>query len=557
VAHGIYELTSRMVDEMVAINPPAATLVGIPGYDHLWNDFSPEGIAAEEALLRGHLAAIRALPLGQDRWERLAVRVAEEFLHDRLAWYEAEEYLRELNSIASPLQDIREIFDHMDTSTSEAWENIASRLEGLPAAMAGYRETLEVGRRRGLAVALRQAAEAVRQARNHAGAESMFDTLAGTLAASGAGDDALVARITAGAGLARRAYGEMADYLESTYLPSAVDKDAVGVDRYVMLARRFLGDSLDPITTYEWGWSEVARLRARMEATAEQIVPGGSLAEVLHLLQTDPARAAHAQAEFRDLMQQRLEVALTDLQGTHFDLPEPIRRVEVKMAPPGGALGAYYVGPSEDFSRAGSVWWSKGDKQELPLFDEVSTAYHEGFPGHHLQTGLQMLAGDRVTRLQKLMIWYSGSGEGWALYAEDLMDELGYLDKPDYVMGKVASEMLRACRVVIDIGSHLELPIPEGQPFHPGEAWTFDAGVEMLETYAAQDHDLSVSEMNRYLGWAGQAISYKIGQQAIRDLRAEEKQRSGAGYDEKGFHARLLEIGSTGLRVMREHMRSE
>ena len=185
----------------------------------------------------------------------------------------------------------------------------------------------------------------------------------------------------------------------------------------------------------------------------------------------------------------------------------------------------------------------------------MSTAYHEGFPGHHLQNGLQMLAGDRVSRLQKLIVWYSGSGEGWALYAEDLMDELGYLDKPDYVMGKLASEMLRACRVVIDIGSHLELPIPEGQPFHPGEAWSFDTGVEMLEQYAAQDHDISVSEMNRYLGWPGQAISFKIGQQAIRDLRAEERAKRGAAYDEKDFHARLLGIGSTGLRVMREHMR--
>ena len=555
MVHEIYELSSRMVDEIVELIPIVGTLIGVPGHDHLWNDFSPAGAAAEEALLRDQLARSGALPATDDTWERLAVRVAEEFLADQLVRYDGEEFLRDLNSIDCPLQNMREIFDHMPRGTVAAWENVASRLEGLPTALAQYRETLETGRKRGMAVARRQVVEVARQARNHAGDESYFLGLPGELAAEGVGDAALAARVAAGVAAGRGAFGEIADYLQTTYLPSAVEKDAVGEERYVRLAVRYLGDDLDPHAAYDWGWSEVARLRARMEETARQIVPGGSLRAALDVLQQDPERAAHSQAEFRDLMQQRLEVALSDLQGSHFDVPEAIRRVDVKMAPPGGSLGAYYVGPSEDFTRPGTVWWSKGDKQELPLFDEVSTAYHEGFPGHHLQNGLQMLAGDRVSRLQKLIVWYSGSGEGWALYAEDLMDELGYLDKPDYVMGKLASEMLRACRVVIDIGSHLELPIPEGQPFHPGEAWSFDTGVEMLEQYAAQDHDISVSEMNRYLGWPGQAISYKIGQQAIRDLRAEERAKRGAAYDEKDFHARLLGIGSTGLRVMREHMR--
>ena len=553
--HAIYDLSSRIVDEMVRQMPMLGTMIGVPGHDHRLNDFSPDGAEAEAALYRDQLIRVRALTPSEDRWERLAMRVAEESLEDRLVWYDGEEQFRELNSIASPLQDMREIFDHMERGSAAAWENVASRLEGLQTAMSQYEWMLETGRQRGMAVARRQVVEAIRQARNHSGDGSFFEGLVPELLAEGVGTDLLASRVAEGAAAARRAYAGIADYLESSYLPSAVESDAVGAERYVRLATRYLGDDLDPSATYEWGWSEVARLRARMEETAREIAPGGSLRDALDVLQKDPARAAHSQAEFRDLMQARLEVALSDLQGSHFDVPEPIRRVDVKMAPPGGSLGAYYVAPSEDFARAGSVWWSKGDKQELPLFDEVSTAYHEGFPGHHLQNGLQMLAGDRVSRLQKLVIWYSGSGEGWALYAEDLMDELGYLDKPDYVMGKLASEMLRACRVVIDIGSHLELPLPLGQAFHPGEAWSFGLGVEMLDEYAAQDHDISVSEMNRYLGWPGQAISYKIGQQMIRDLRNDEREKRGAAYDEKDFHARLLGIGSTGLRVMREHMR--
>lgn len=555
MADDIYRLGSDMVDELVDHLPMLATYLGVPGHDHEMNDFSPEGYEATAELIRSQLRRVEAIPIPDDQWGRLAHRVAAQFAADELSWLDADEHLLELNSISSPIQDIREIFDHMDTSTAEGWSNVAARLEALGDALAGYRQTLERGRSRGMTVARRQVIEAARQARNHAADGSFFDSL--PKAAEDVADDALLERIDEAVAGAKEAYGAIAGYLESVYLPDAVDADGVGEERYVRLARKFLGADIEPKATYDWGWEEVARLRAAMSEVTDEIQPGAGLAEVLDLLQTDPNRAAHSQQEFRDLMQARLEVALSDLEGAHFEVPEPIRRVEVKMAPPGGSLGAYYVSPSEDFARPGTVWWSKGDKQVIPLFDEVSTAYHEGFPGHHLQSGLQMTAGDRVSRLQKLLVWYSGTGEGWALYAEDLMDELGYLEKPDYRMGKLASEMLRACRVVIDIGSHLDLPIPEGQPFHPGERWSFDLGVEMLEAYAAQDHDIAVSEMNRYLGWAGQAISYKVGQQAIHDLRSTEKQRLGAGFDQRDFHARLLAIGSTGLTVMRDHMAEE
>jgi uncharacterized protein (DUF885 family) len=200
------------------------------------------------------------------------------------------------------------------------------------------------------------------------------------------------------------------------------------------------------------------------------------------------------------------------------------------------------------------VWFAIGEQQVVPLFDQVTTDYHEGFPGHHLQSGTQMVSPARLSRYQKMLVWYPGSGEGWALYAEDIMEELGYLEKPDYLMGKLAGEMLRACRVVIDIGSHLGLPIPAGQPFHPGEPWTFETAVEMLVDYAAQARDVAESEVIRYLGWPGQAIAYKVGQQAIRDMRAEAARRHGAAFDLKAFHARLLEFGAVGLDVLRRHL---
>jgi uncharacterized protein (DUF885 family) len=553
VTPDISTLASDLVDETMAAEPVAATYVGIPGHDDRWSDYSTGGREAVHDLLRSHRHRVLALPETDDPWEALARDVILTSLGDAIDGFEHDEHFLDLNTIASPVQDMREVFDHMDVSDAAGWENIVARLGALPEAVAGYRSLLDDARARGLTVARRQVLEVARQARVHAGDTSAFLALPGRMAGEGVGDDGLTEHLAAGVETARRAFSDIADYLEQEYLADAVAGDAVGEERYIRLARRFLGTDLDPRATYRWGWEEVTRLRSRMQSVAGEIDPGAGLPAVLDLLQTDPGRAASSQAEFRDLMSARLDQALADLDGEHFDVPDPIKVVDVKLAPPGGPLGAYYVPPSEDYARPGSVWFSLGDKQQIPLFDQVSTVYHEGFPGHHLQAGIQQASADRLTRYQKLLVWYPGTGEGWALYAEDVMEELGYLEAPDFVMGKLASEMLRACRVVIDIGSHLELPIPDGQPFHPGEAWTFDTGVEMLMSYAAQDRDTSVSEMNRYLGWPGQAIAYKVGQQAIRDLRAEMSARP--GFDLKAFHAQILEIGSTGLDVLRSHVR--
>jgi uncharacterized protein (DUF885 family) len=348
---------------------------------------------------------------------------------------------------------------------------------------------------------------------------------------------------------AKQASAAFASYLESTYLPDAPSADGVGRERYVRATRVFLGMEIDPEETYRWGWAQVADLRRQMVETAQLIDSSESLDGVVYLLKTDPSRCAHSQEEFVEFMAERLNAAVNELDGTTFDIPEQVKKVDVKIAPPGGALGAYYMQPSEDFSRPGSVWWSTGSKQVFPLWDEVSTAYHEGFPGHHLQNGVALTLGDHLSRLHRLLIWYPGYGEGWALYTELLMNELGYLEKPEYVLGMLSAEMLRACRVAIDIGSHLDLTIPDDASFHPGERWTFELAVELLTSYAFLGEDYAKSEVTRYLGWPGQAISYKVGERAILELREEFLGRGGGL---KEFHSRVLGSGAVGLDLLRD-----
>lgn len=547
-----YTLSDQLLEELLALSPIACTYLGVPGRDHEWDDLSCAGVARRREVYERYREAFAVLPEPTDRWERLAYRVADAMIDEELDRYGHLEHLRDLNSIASTFQNLREVFDLTDLETDDGWDAAITRLETIDRPLAGYRECLEEGRGRGVVVAKRQVRAVVVEALTTAGDRGFFRELPARLEATPAAAPERMARLRAAVDHACAAYVEFAEYLEETYLPDAADVDAVGEERYIRAARRFLGDVIDPVETYHWGWEQVKRLRGLMVETASQIDPDASLQAVIDLLKTDPARSARSREAFVQFMEERLAKAVHDLDGTIFHIPEPIKRVEVKLAPPGGSLGAYYLQPSEDFSRPGSVWWSVGDRQVFPLWDEVSTVYHEGFPGHHLQVGIQVALSDRLSRLHRLLIWYPGYGEGWALYAELLMNELGYLELPEYQLGMLAAHMLRACRVAIDIGSHLDLPIPDDSGFHPGERWTFETAVELLTDYAFLEQAYAESEVTRYLGWPGQAISYKVGERVILELRETLRQRRGPAFTLRDFHDRVLGSGPVGLALLRE-----
>ena len=554
MAQDIWQLSSDAVDEMAALYPVDATYVGIPGYDDKWSDFSPDGITAELDYLRGLRRRIDQLPPAHDPASERATRVARMFVDLEEARVSHEDVYREVRTLACPLYTVREIFDVMDTESTEGRANIISRLGTAHEALDAIKATLGVGVDRKLFAARRQVLGAIKQCRVNAGPDSALRTMVEGMEADGATESEMVAA-RAAVESAAAGYGEIGEWLEREYLPHAPEQDGVGRERYAAASAYFLGMEVDLEETYAWGWSEIERIRSQMKELSQTILPGGTRREVVELLNTDPDRRA-SREDFVRIMHERQEIALAELDGSHFDVPEAAKVVDTKLAPPGSFIGAYYIGPSEDFTRPGSVWFSVGENQTIPVWDNVSTAYHEGFPGHHLQVAVQMSLAETTSRLQRIWVWYSGAGEGWALYSERLMRELGYFEKPEYEFGMLASEILRACRVAIDIGMHLDLPIPDGQPFHPGEKWTFDLATEIMRDYAGQLPDYAESEVTRYLGWPGQAPAYKIGERVILDLREERKRRDGAAFDLKQFHADVLEAGPVGLGLLREFVGS-
>ena len=553
----IFEIADQYVEKVAEMSPLSATYMGVPGHDHKMNDFSPEASDAEAELDRATLSELEAAPIEGD-YDRIAREAMMDSLRLSLDRHEANEHFRSLSMIFSPIHSMRQVFDLMPRDTEEAWSNIAARMALIPEGIASYRRTLEEGSERGLVVAKRQAIETAEQCDiwngSVEGHESFFESLVEAFRQSGVESDSLESDLQVAAESANHGIAEIAGFLRETYIPGASDRDAVGQERYSLAARVYNGIELDLLDTYNWGWEQLAWVDSEMESTAEKIAPGRTVEEVIRILDTDTDRSIEGVDEFRQWMQDLQDRTIAELDGTHFDIAEPVKTIEAMIAPPGGALAMYYTHPSEDFSRPGRTWYPTGGKTRFPLWGEVSIAYHEGVPGHHFQLGTTVYLSDRLSRFQRLLGGTSGHAEGWALYAERLMGELGYLDNPDYYLGMLAGQALRSVRVIIDIGMHLELEIPGDQPFHPGETWNPELGLEFIKLKSRFPEDFVTSEVSRYLGIPGQAISYKVGEREWLSAREESKRKLGAGFDLKEWHTRALSLGPMGLAQMRREL---
>jgi uncharacterized protein (DUF885 family) len=556
----IFDIADKYVDEVAALEPTVATALGVPGHEREMPDLSPEGPARLAALNRRTVDDLEAASVENEQ-DRIARDVMLERLGVSLEVYEMKEHLRSLRNIASPLQGVRQVFDLMPKETEEEWSNVAARLKLVPEALTGYRASLSEGLKQGLLASKRQAREGAEQALvwsgQAEGKPSFFTQLNGAYgrkAAEAGFPETLSSEMEAGVAAAMSGYGEIHRYLAEEYLPATTDHEAAGRDRYQVMSRVFLGAKIDLEETYAWGWQELHRIEDEMAATCERILPGGSWEDVTKLLESDPERVVEGEENYRAWLQELHDEALAELHGRHFDIPDSIRKVEVMIPPPGGALAAYYTGPSEDLKRPGRTWWPTGGNTRFPRWGDVTTVYHEGVPGHHLQVATVRLQRDNLSRHQRLMTFISGHGEGWALYAERLMAELGYLENPDYYLGMLSGQALRAVRVIIDIGLHLELPIPAGETFHPGEVWNHDLAVEFATAKTGRPRQFMESEVVRYLGWPGQAIAYKVGERRWLAIRDSAKRRQGSAFDLKTFHTDALNLGPMGLDQLEQEL---
>lgn len=304
-------------------------------------------------------------------------------------------------------------------------------------------------------------------------------------------------------------------------------------------------DDLSPQDVHEIGLSEVERIQNEMRAIMDQVGFEGDLQAFFEYLRTDPqfylpdteeGRAAYL-AESTQIIDRIMDVA-----PQYFDtLPEAgleVRAVEAWRE--ATATGAFYNQPALDGSRPGYYYVNLANMADNPTYLLESLAYHEGAPGHHFQIALAMELDD-VPMLQKLA-WYSAYGEGWALYAEALGKDMGFFTDPYRDFGRLSYELFRAVRLVVDTGIH-------------DQRWTREEAIAyMMENTPMTEGDIT-PEVERYIVWPAQAVSYKIGMMTIMDLREEAMERLGEDFDWGGFHDAVLTAGTIPLPLLQQRVR--
>jgi uncharacterized protein (DUF885 family) len=538
------EFAERYHAKTLELAPEEATYLGLHGHETEYGDYSPEGKQQKAELDAATLRDLAQLSPA-DHTDEVTLHAMRERLGLFLALHETGR--EDLNNIATPAHGARQILDLMPQSTDEDFANIAGRLRNLPRALAGYWESLRAARRTGTVSAARQVQAAAGQFASYAAQGGALEQLVS--AAESAGVSAsVIADVHRGVSEAALAYMELSQNLTERLLPHAPARDAVGADYYRLASQNFTGTTLDLEETYQWGLEELGRLVSEQEDLASRISPGASVAQAKELLNADPARRLYGTEELQRWMQELSDRAIADLKDVHFDIPEPIDQLECMIAPTTDG-GVYYTGPSEDFARPGRMWWSvPPEDTEFTTWAETTTVYHERVPGHHLQIATAVLLKDRLNAWRRHGCLTSGYAEGWALYAEDLMAELGYLEDPGDKMGMLDMQRMRAARVVFDIGLHCGFRAPAEWG---SQVWNPVNGRAFLQDHLPLSEAQLEFELTRYLGWPGQAPSYKVGQRVFQQIRTEREQTAGGAFSLRAFHTEVLQLGALGLDTLR------
>lgn len=533
----VAEVSEGHVRELALLNPIWAVFAGVPAPAAL-TDFSPAGSEARAELSRSTLRELAdADPV--DETGRLGRVFLAGQLQASLALHDAGEEQRQVSALAGPQAAIRQSFDLLPKSSQQDWEGVLHRLEGVPAALRGYQEMLCAGAAAGRVGSQRSARSVADQCATWSG-NGWFSSMV-----SAHGDGPLSARLGEAARRADAAYGELGSWLRDTYLAAASERYGVGDDRYRVWARSTLGTDLDTEEAYRWGWEELGRLEAEKAVEADLVMPGAGYAEAVEMLGKDRSRGVEGVEAWKAWLQDLTDSTIASLDGVHFDIAEPLRRCEVGIPPEGTAAAPHYTPPSDGFVRPGRIWFPTIGRTWFTTWDLPSIVFHEAVPGHHLQVGAVRLM--HLTRAHQLG-FNSAHGEGWALYAERFMDEIGGFEKPEYRLGFLSMQAFRAARVVVDIGLHTGRRIPSSwSGVGAGTSWSYEIAVDFIEAASGLVRGMCVSEIDRYLSVPAQATCYKLGERSWLAGRERARLASGSGFDLKRWHTEALALGPLGL----------
>jgi len=547
-ADPVRRIADAYVEELARHEPDAAQALGRTDGPAL-PDLGPQWLLRRYDLQGETLQALDAVPAGEgDTALRVALR--ERLERERLL-FDTGFTTRLAAGLATPVHLVRYAFEGLTVTPDAAGTALVAKLEAAPAAVAQYVDTLRWSRDH----AERFSGSGIAPVRQ---LDTLADQVASWVASDWFGsipvaegtDAATRARARAAADAANAALTDLVAVLRDELRPDAPTEDGVGAEVYADLAAAMLGARIDLADTYAFGWAELERLVGQARELAEQIGGGGDdpVRDAASVLDADPRYRLEGVGAIRDWLQRRVgetTVALAEA----FDLPPAVRDVECLVSEAASGVVYYTPAPPDGSAPSRIVWTIPSGVPVAASWQEVTSVHHEGLPGHHLQF-VVTASYPGLHVWQRHLCHIHGYAEGWAHYAEQLADELGLIRDPAERLGLLLGQIWRSVRIVADIGLHTGWAIP-ANPLVPEGEWTPAIARRMLVDLALVEPHLAGFEVDRYLGWPGQALAFKVGARLWQEARRARAEQLGSAFVLRDFHRDALGLGPMGLEPLR------
>ena len=516
-----------------------------------WTDLSAEVLERRNEDTKAFIDDLdRIDPASLSETAQLNQRMLKTSLQEEVESYESGLHLIALNMRSGP-QHRYTMVERLPMATETDYVDWLARLENLPAQLAQYQALLQAGVDRERT----QARIIIERVPNQLDALivdnpedspfwGVFETLPASISPETAAELKSSARLIIADQLTP-AYAEFKRFIEEEYLPKTRVRPGIGTlpggkAVYAMLARHFTTTDMTPEEIHNIGLSEVARIRGEMEEVIEEVGFDGDINAFNDFLRTDPQfyyETAEELLEGYQAVSKRLDPELVKLFGKLPRMPYGVRPIAPELAP--DTTTAFYMRPALDGSRPGWYYVNLYKPEVRPKYEMEVLSVHESVPGHHLQIALaQEIEGLPEFRRNSSVTAFI---EGWGLYSERLGYDMGLYKDPYSRYGQLIYDMWRAVRLVVDTGIHYF-------------GWSRQEAIDYFKDNAAKTEADIINEIDRYIGWPGQALAYKIGQLKMLELRAKAEDELGDRFDIRAFHDELLGAGAIPLDALENRM---
>jgi uncharacterized protein (DUF885 family) len=547
-ARRLHQLIDSEWERTLAASPVFASAIGDKRFNRVWPNLSPEAL---DALHRHDLETLAALKqidrLQLPKADRLNYDLFERRNRERAEEYDLKWHYVPLD-VRSGIQFADDISDSIIFESVKDSDDWLARLQSFPEYMNQTMALMSQGIAAHLvqpkAILGRLPAQIDKQLPPHAEDSPFYKPFRKMPAAipeaerirlAAAGKQVIEQRVFP-------AYRQMREFITAKYIPAGYDQVGIwqapqGKELYEHFTRVHTTTTLTPAEIHEIGLREVARIKDEMYTVMRRSGFSGTLPEFFQFLRTDPRfyfkDPQDLLTAYRNTAKQ-IDPLLVKLFRTLPRTPYGVTPIPAHIAP--DTTAAYYQEPSGDGTRAGTYFVNLYRPEARPKWEMMALSLHESVPGHHLQLALGQEQG-AVPQFRRHGESFTAFIEGWGLYAESLGGEMGLYEDPYSRFGQLTYEMWRAVRLVVDTGMH-------------SMKWDRKRAIQYFMDNAAKTELDVVNEIDRYIGWPGQALAYKIGELKIKELRKRAAAQLGPNFDVKEFHDVVLGSGTIPLDVL-------